>query len=298
MDLSKEEAARLQEEAGAIRLRFKALGKALRSEPSNADYLRERLKLQNRYADIERILNAGHVRDDGAERDVDVDLVQARARALASGQRPVWQAIDAADVEPGLQNEQSAFRAPRAPSNAYTATERVSVWTVLRVVRVVVVLVLLVSLCSILLLIYTGRIGFYIVPSESMMPTLRPNDQLIATRQANYAVGEIVVLTDPHDPESFVVKRIVGVGGDVLEVRNRTLFRNGVTVDEPYLREAMDFRMPAYRVPADTVFIAGDNRNESDDSFRSREAVPAASIHGRVRYIYLPNERRGPLSGR
>ena len=299
MDLSKEEAARLRDEAGAIRLRFKALGKALRSEPANADYLRERLKLQNRYNDIERVLSAARIRVDDTDHDVDADLVEARKRALASGQRPVWQPVeaDAGDTDMEPQGGQSAFRTPRVPSSAYVTGEGVSWRGMLRIIRTILVVVLLITLCSILLLIYSGRIGFYIVPSESMMPTLRPNDQLVATRQAKYAPGEIVVFSDPNDPESFLVKRIAGVGGDLLEVRNRTLYRNGVAVVEPYLREAMDFRMKPYRVPDSMVFVAGDNRNESDDSFRSRKPVPVSTIRGRVRYIYLPNERRGPMPG-
>ena len=295
MDLSKEQVARLQDEAGRIRLRFKALGKALRSEPSNPDHLRERLKLQNRYAEIERILGAARVRDGNAEDELDVDLVQMQQRAISSERKPKWQSIETPAEAFIPETRQSAFRAPRVDIGGAATGPGFSIRNALRAGRIVLAVVLLITLGSILLLIYTDRVGFYIVPSNSMLPTLRPNDQLIVTRHSAYAPGDIVVLADPHDPESFLAKRIVGGGGDVLDVRGRTLYRNGIAVDEPYLHEPMDFRMPAYRVPQGAVFVAGDNRNESDDSFRWREAVPESSIRGRVRYIYLPNERRGPV---
>lgn len=287
MDLSKEEVAKLQAEAEAIRVRFKALGKALRSEPANAEYLRERLKIQNRYGEIARILGAAQVKVTASD-ELDVDLLRARERARASGRRPVWQPVES---ERELTTSSSTSEAAPTVSRA----RRFKLGRTVLIARLVVAGVLLMVLGSVLLLIYTGRLSFYVVPSDSMLPTLRPNDQLLVTRDDDYRPGQIVVLTDPIDPESFVVKRIVGVSGDLLEVRNRTLYRNGVAVDEPYLREAMDFRMQPFRVPEDAVFIAGDNRNESDDSFRSRKAVPASSIRGRVRYIYLPNERRGPV---
>lgn len=164
-------------------------------------------------------------------------------------------------------------------------------------------------------------IDFYLVPTQSMVPTLHPGDNFAALNAERYQRGDIVVAEDPEEEGAFVVKRLIGLGGDRIAIYGGALFLNGKYVSEPYVREAMNAQLEPYTVPEGKVFLLGDNRNESDDSLywgrrlRAKEAgidlsgeqpasfVPHADVYcpsygtirGKVRFIYRPAQRRGPV---
>ncbi|MCC6488292.1 MAG: signal peptidase I [Candidatus Hydrogenedentes bacterium] len=158
------------------------------------------------------------------------------------------------------------------------------------------------------------------VPSGSMLPTLQPGDFLFAVPVDSYRRGDIVVLRDPLITGGYLVKRIVGTGGDRISVDNGYLSINGEYASEPYIREPIEYLMPPHEVPPGEVLVLGDNRNESDDASRwlinprtgeaveSRDTtidtvegvpwkrtVPVDSIVGKVEYIYLPFSRMGTI---
>jgi signal peptidase I len=155
----------------------------------------------------------------------------------------------------------------------------------------------IVSIAFLLFLIYAfgfRGVKFFLVPSQSMLPTLHIGDQLVTLRSSTYKRGDIVVIRDLQDSE-FLVKRIAGVAGDVITVEDGGLFVNGAYASEPYIMEPMQYFIgDPIIVPQDHVFVLGDNRNESDDGHVGRTTVVAAEkIVGRVRYIYFPYDRMG-----
>lgn len=160
-------------------------------------------------------------------------------------------------------------------------------------VRPVVSLGLLAVAGGALALIASQRISFYVVPTSSMEPTLMPNDRIIALKTTEYERGDVVVVRDPQDPKSYLVKRIVAMPGDKVHVFEGTLFVNDQVVNEPYLSEPIDYALPPITVRDGNVFLLGDNRNESDDGHLWRRGVPLDSVMGSVRYIYEPASRRG-----
>ena len=151
------------------------------------------------------------------------------------------------------------------------------------------------------------------VPTGSMKPTIVEGDRIFVNKMA-YGLrfpftswrmidfsepqrGDIVVLTDPSDVSGYLVKRIVGLAGDVIEVRGGATFLNSHYLSEPYCDEPIDYEMPPFTVRPNEYFILGDNRNWSVDSHdwnhgsenEPRAAgVPVDSIVGKVRYVYLP----------
>ncbi len=140
------------------------------------------------------------------------------------------------------------------------------------------------------------------LPSASMRETLLVGDHLLATK-FDYGlrlpftdivlyegrapeIGEVIILKYPRDPDVNFIKRVVGLPGDVIEMRNKQFYRNGRPVQEPYIRNTEpDTVLPVrdnfgpVTVPPDSYFVMGDNRDNSMDSrfwgFVERKAVVA-----------------------
>jgi len=146
---------------------------------------------------------------------------------------------------------------------------------------------------------------FFLVPSKSMEPGILPSDRIITLQNDTYERGDVVVITDPFAPDEYLVKRIVGIGGDLLEVKGGALFINGLYASEPYRYEFIDYQMEPYRVKPGDVFVLGDHSNWSVDSHNwnasqqdsnsDRKATPSgiseSTIIGQVRYCYWPIKR-------
>lgn len=142
-----------------------------------------------------------------------------------------------------------------------------------------------------LILVFLFRV--VTVDGQSMVPTLQDGDRLILTdATVRYERGEIVVISRANDDP--LVKRVIAVGGDTIDLRDGSVWLNGTVLDEPYLDqetfdvspEPPDFPLT---VPHGYVFVMGDNRGNSLDS-RSYEVglVDTHRILGKV-IIHLSN---------
>ena len=162
------------------------------------------------------------------------------------------------------------------------------------------------------LLIRTFCVQAFQIPSESMLPTLVVGDRLLVNKFL-YGVkwpfthtyifkgsepqrNDVIVFQYPRNPDIDYIKRIVGVPGDVIEVRNKQLIRNGQPVDEPFIRHS-DRRVEPVRdnfgpvkVPEGQYFVMGDNRDNSQDS-RFWGFVERSAIHGKAWRIYWSSTR-------
>ncbi|AIQ56071.1 signal peptidase I [Paenibacillus borealis] len=135
------------------------------------------------------------------------------------------------------------------------------------------------------------------VIGQSMQPTLYEGEKLIINKIAlsfgNPGRGDIVVLHDPSngpDRKEYLVKRIIGIPGDIVEVRDQQLYVNGKVVDEPYIDTAIeDPDFSEMTVQEGTYFVMGDNRHAgaSKDS-RYFGAVAQESIVGKASLIWWP----------
>ena len=131
------------------------------------------------------------------------------------------------------------------------------------------------------------------IPSESMVSTIMPGDRVIASR-LHFAFGQpkrgdIVIFRYPDDEKVLFVKRLMGVPGDTLEIRDGILYINGAPQKEPYVRERMEGNFGPYTVPKGKYFMMGDNRNNSRDSrFWNNKFVARDKILGKVIFEYYP----------
>jgi signal peptidase I len=138
------------------------------------------------------------------------------------------------------------------------------------------------------------------VPTVSMLPTIHIGDQLLVNRFIYRFKppqrGDIVVFKYPDNPKELYVKRLIGVGGDEVEIREGALYLNGELVEEDYLYEEMRGSYGPYQVPEGGYFMMGDNRNDSKDSrFWRNQHVTGDQIIGKAFFRLFPLGRTGVL---
>ena len=132
------------------------------------------------------------------------------------------------------------------------------------------------------------------VSGDSMTDTLQNGEKLVLSGIcANPKYGDVVVIR--RDNDSPLIKRVIGLPGDKIFIDDTTgiVYRNGVALDEPYVRGGFTPSMgltSAYVVPADGIFVLGDNRRESLDSRMLRDQVKMANVVGVVTYRLSPFE--------
>lgn len=163
-------------------------------------------------------------------------------------------------------------------------------------------LVLLVVLFSIVIGFSLGRLQVYVVASDSMAPTIIPGDHLLVHARKNMLPerGQVVALRDPSDPSDYLCKRLVGLPGDLVEIRRGYLYLNGERWDtQGDLKfEPMPVRRKRpVRLGPDEYYVLGDNRRDSfDSSAEDFGTIRRADFIGKVVLIYWPLGRFAALN--
>ena len=165
--------------------------------------------------------------------------------------------------------------------------------------------VVIALICCVLIFVFVARVIDVI--GHSMEPTLEYYDKIIITRLAgDYERGDIVVLRKETFREDPIVKRIIAVAGQTVDIdfANGIVYVDGEALDEPYVNEltydAEDFE--SYErpllIPEGCVFVLGDNRNNSSDSRTATiGCVDTRYIMGKVIFRILPFSKLGAIYG-
>jgi signal peptidase I len=136
------------------------------------------------------------------------------------------------------------------------------------------------------------------IEGHSMEPSLH-DQELILVDKWTYifrapARGDVVVFVAPPQPSQDYIKRVIGLPGDVITIRNTTVIVDGVTLKETYVdpnndqQNMFDYKHISNMViPANDYFVLGDNRDGSSDS-RDWGFVPKQNIIGRAAVVYWP----------
>jgi signal peptidase I len=137
------------------------------------------------------------------------------------------------------------------------------------------------------------------VPSGSMEPTIQPGDRLIIDKISfdftSPKRGDIVVfhptktLQEDNFHDAFI-KRVIGLPGDKVEVKNGQVYINGSPIKENYIEAKPDYNWGPVIVPANSYLVLGDNRNDSFDS-HYWGFVPRNKIIGRAIFFFWPLNR-------
>jgi signal peptidase I len=150
------------------------------------------------------------------------------------------------------------------------------------------------------------------IPSAAMLPTLKIDDRLIIDkltyRFTDPTYGDIIVFspTEALQKENFkeaFIKRIVGLPGDRVQVKDDKVYSNGRLIHESYIKELLPGEKhgvnldPAVVVPPNSYLVLGDNRSNSYDG-RHWGFVPCANIIGKATQRFWPLDRAGSLLGK
>lgn len=145
---------------------------------------------------------------------------------------------------------------------------------------------------AITFVIRTFVIGFVHVSGDSMLETLKNGDVMLVTMYdrfiGDYERGEVVICNYPN-AKGYRVKRVVGLPGDTIEVRDKVTYVNGEPVDEPFVEHLARSNYGPVTLEEDEYFLMGDNRANSKDS-RHQDVGPIAQreIVGVVRAVIFP----------
>jgi signal peptidase I len=128
------------------------------------------------------------------------------------------------------------------------------------------------------------------VEGSSMEPSLHDGEFVVVNRLAYRwqmpIRGDIIVFRFPLDPSRRFIKRIIGLPGDDIEIRARTVYVNGVALDEPYIAAEPRYT-GEWHIDPDQLFVLGDNRNNSSDS-ENWGPLPVEDVIGKAVLVYWP----------
>ncbi len=133
-----------------------------------------------------------------------------------------------------------------------------------------------------------------IIPTGSMLPTIQLKDRVMVNKFIYFFKeperGDVVVFDPPEilNSKEDYIKRVIGLPGDTVEVKNAQVYINGKAVSEPYISEPHNYEYGPVTVPEDALFVMGDNRNLSFDSHRWNAWLTRDHIKGKAFLIYWP----------
>jgi signal peptidase I len=128
------------------------------------------------------------------------------------------------------------------------------------------------------------------VENISMKPTLQSGEFVLINKLAykigKPAHGDIIVFHYPRDPKQDYIKRVIGVPGDTVTINGGVVTVNTTQLTEPYIAAPPAYN-GAWKVPLDSLFVLGDNRNQSSDS-HIWGFVPLSEVVGKGLVVYWP----------
>ena len=136
----------------------------------------------------------------------------------------------------------------------------------------------------------------YTVVMSSMEPNFQEGECIIVSkvtyRSSDPQRGQVIIFDPPFDSPHPYIKRVIGLPGETVEIKDGKVFINGIPLEEEYIMAPPNYTMPATEVPETEYFVLGDNRNNSTDS-HTGWTVPRDNIIGKAWFIYWPPNKLG-----
>ena len=196
----------------------------------------------------------------------------------------------ASQLTPGVRSDRSELNATGRPAPAHSLRNEIRVWTRDLLIAIGLALVIIVFLYQPVK-----------VEGTSMAPLLSDQERIFINkfvyRFEPIERGDVVVFWYPLDRSKSFIKRVIGLPGETVEIRQGAVYVDGKLIPEPYVpaqyEDLSDFAL--VRVPKDSYFVMGDHRISSNDS-RVFGPVESRYIYGRAVFAYWPVDHFGSLS--
>jgi signal peptidase I len=177
--------------------------------------------------------------------------------------------------------------------NTHNEAQRQVVIRLLRIARTAVREVVLTFIPALMLVLFINVFvaeAALVEEGPSMQPNLYRGDRVM-TEKVSYRFaapqrGDVVIVRRPA-PEESLIKRVVALPGEVVEVRQGHVWVDGALIEEPWVTYFGGPDYGAASVPVDHVFVLGDNRPNSRDS-REIGPVPLSAVRGHAIFVYWP----------
>ena len=131
----------------------------------------------------------------------------------------------------------------------------------------------------------------YTVVMSSMEPNFQEGECIMVNkvcyRSSGPQRGEVIIFAPPFNSQYPFIKRVIGLPGETVEIKDEKVFIDGIPLEEEYIMALPNYTMPAQEIPENEYFVLGDNRNNSNDSHNSW-TVPRDNIIGRAWFTYWP----------
>jgi len=122
----------------------------------------------------------------------------------------------------------------------------------------------------IIFVILQVTIGSFKVYGMCMLPNIHDGDYIMVSKVSYYFKepqrGDVIIFHSPRNNNSELIKRIIGMPGETIEIKDGEVLINGEPLTEPYIMEPPLYDYPPQEIPEDYYFVLGDNRNNSADS--------------------------------
>ena len=168
--------------------------------------------------------------------------------------------------------------------------------------KILKAIIIYVILAVIFIVLFQTVFMLSLIPSSSMENTIMTGDVVFSTRydvkEEDIERFDILVFIPPDNPDITYIKRVIGLPGETIEVKDGKVYADGVELDSSFINELQNQAGDGiYEVPEGCYFFMGDNRNNSNDSrFWDNPYVPIEDVQAKAKFIIFPFSDAGSLS--